>query len=71
MCYFHVNAILSPITIATRMIDRTGKIGAGKKGKREEVFLTPPTHKHTLMHKDKKATISVLNPKKKCEPQRG
>lgn len=74
ICYFHVNAILSPITMATQMTDSTEKVGVVRKKKRNEVlrciFLTPPPHKHTLVHKDKNATTAVMNPKK-CELQGG
>jgi len=67
MCYFHVNAIVS-LGMATRMIDRAGKVRAGRRERKKDgnvevffnfkcIFLTLPTHKHTLMHKDKNKTI--------------
>lgn len=66
MCYFHVNAILS-VPMATSMIDRAGKVGGGSKNKRKYIYiyffnqmhlLNPSTSKiHTLVHKDKNATI--------------
>ncbi len=37
MCYFHVNAIPS-VTMATSMIDRTGKVRGGQERKRKEVL---------------------------------